>query len=124
MDWEVPSIYKGLTLLCIVLYVILNVQALTYSLFLQFVAFSDREIECKDCGDMFLFSSKEQAFYDKKGFSDMVRCKPCIQSKRERMALFDKKGVTSVDEMNKKKQSWSLSIFSYGACDSFIVVYY
>ena len=75
---------------------------LTNKTYLQFLDFIDREIECKDCGEMFLFSSKEQAFYEKKGFSDMVRCKSCIQSKRERMAVFDKKGVASVDEMSNR----------------------
>ena len=65
------------------------------------LAFTDREIECKDCGDMFIFSAKEQSFYQKRGFSDMVRCKSCIQSKRERMAVFDRKGVTNIDDMNK-----------------------
>merc|ERR1711934_799925 len=59
--------------------------------------FTDEEIECKDCGNMFLFSAREQAFYEKKGYSAMVRCKSCIQSKKERMALFDKKGITSID---------------------------
>ena len=62
--------------------------------------FTDEEIECKDCGDMFLFSAREQAFYEKKGYSAMVRCKSCIQSKKERMALFDKKGITSIDKMH------------------------
>ena len=49
---------------------------------------------------MFLFSAREQAFYEKKGYSAMVRCKSCIQSKKERMALFDKKGITSIDKMH------------------------
>ena len=37
----------------------------------------DKTIVCKDCGAEFVFTEREQAFYESKQFSDPVRCKAC-----------------------------------------------
>jgi CxxC-x17-CxxC domain-containing protein len=38
---------------------------------------SDRELRCASCGQRFLFSSGEQAYYAQNGLQDPRRCKPC-----------------------------------------------
>ena len=44
----------------------------------------DIEITCKDCGNKFLFTVKEQEFYKEKGFnSKPVRCNVCRKRKKE-----------------------------------------
>lgn len=42
----------------------------------------DKSIECADCGDTFVWTMKEQEFYQTKGFSQPKRCKPCRQKKK------------------------------------------
>lgn len=42
----------------------------------------DRQINCKDCRQDFNFSEGEQDFYDKKGFSDPVRCPDCRKKRK------------------------------------------
>lgn len=37
----------------------------------------DQTLECKDCGDDFTFSEKDQDFYKSKQFEPPKRCKPC-----------------------------------------------
>ncbi|HET7693962.1 MAG TPA: zinc-ribbon domain containing protein [Gemmatimonadota bacterium] len=40
--------------------------------------FADRSLTCRDCGDEFLFSSGEQAFFASKGLqNDPQRCPTC-----------------------------------------------
>ena len=43
----------------------------------------DIKITCKDCGEEFVFSIKEQEFYKQLGFeSQPVRCKACRQKRK------------------------------------------
>ncbi|MCL5102929.1 MAG: zinc-ribbon domain-containing protein [Armatimonadetes bacterium] len=37
----------------------------------------DKEITCKDCGQKFVFTAGEQEFFQSRGFSEPIRCKPC-----------------------------------------------
>lgn len=47
------------------------------------MSFSDRTLPCRDCGVEFLFSSKEQEFYQAKGFeNDPARCPGCRTSRK------------------------------------------
>ncbi len=51
--------------------------------------FEDREIQCSDCGETFVFTAEEQEFYTQKGFEAPKRCKACrtakkMQSKKKR----------------------------------------
>ena len=46
------------------------------------VGLSDKTLECKDCGNGFTFSVREQHFYQQKNFADPVRCKECYTAKK------------------------------------------
>lgn len=50
------------------------------------MSFTDRTLTCKDCGNSFVFSAREQEFYSSKGFeNDPARCPECRDvRKRER----------------------------------------
>lgn len=52
---------------------------------------TDKRLECRECGAEFIFSVREQHFYQEKNFAAPVRCKECYNAKKERMANFDKK---------------------------------
>ena len=44
---------------------------------------ADMTIKCKDCGNEFIFSEAEQAFYREKGFeNDPVRCPDCRKARK------------------------------------------
>ena len=45
---------------------------------------ADKTITCKDCGNEFIFTEKEQEFYKLKGFSDPLRCKSCRDERKRR----------------------------------------
>ena len=46
----------------------------------------DETLECRDCGNSFIFSAGEQAFFAEKGFTNKpVRCKDCKDAKKARM---------------------------------------
>jgi CxxC-x17-CxxC domain-containing protein len=43
----------------------------------------DSQIRCSDCGELFLFSEQEQAFFAEKGLNTPPkRCKPCRQARK------------------------------------------
>jgi len=45
---------------------------------------ADKTIICKDCGDSFIFSESEQAFYKEKGFeNEPQRCPNCRKSRKQ-----------------------------------------
>ena len=46
----------------------------------------DTVLQCKDCDAKFMFQSAERVFYNKRGFSDPVRCKPCQAVKKSAFA--------------------------------------
>ena len=44
---------------------------------------ADKTIVCKDCGNEFVFTEGEQAFYKEKGFeNDPVRCPECRKARK------------------------------------------
>ncbi|WP_346887628.1 zinc-ribbon domain-containing protein [Clostridium sp. UBA1056] len=44
---------------------------------------ADRTLTCKDCGNEFIFTEGEQAFYAEKGFeNDPVRCADCRKARK------------------------------------------
>lgn len=49
----------------------------------------DKSIKCVDCNETFVWTMKDQAFYEKKGFSPPKRCKDCRAKKK---ASFANKG--------------------------------
>ena len=42
----------------------------------------DKKITCKDCGQEFIFTVREQEFYEEKDFHEPVRCKACRDKKK------------------------------------------
>jgi CxxC-x17-CxxC domain-containing protein len=44
----------------------------------------DQILQCLDCGQDFVFSEKEQAFFEEKGFSTPKRCRECRTARRDR----------------------------------------
>jgi len=47
--------------------------------------FEDKKLTCKDCGEEFLFTVREQEFYQDKGFqNDPSRCASCRAAKKQR----------------------------------------
>lgn len=49
------------------------------------MAFVDREIQCLDCSQGFVFTAGEQEFYERKGFKEEPkRCKPCRDQRKAR----------------------------------------
>lgn len=43
----------------------------------------DIELVCKDCGEKFMFTVRDQEFYAEKGFTNQpVRCKACRDKKK------------------------------------------
>ncbi|CAN5779943.1 zinc-ribbon domain containing protein [soil metagenome] len=43
---------------------------------------SDQTLTCRDCGQQFVFTAGEQAFYQERGFTPPMRCQDC-RSKRK-----------------------------------------
>jgi CxxC-x17-CxxC domain-containing protein len=44
---------------------------------------SDQTLTCRDCGQQFVFSAGEQAFYQERGFSPPMRCPACRQKRKQ-----------------------------------------
>ncbi len=53
---------------------------------------SDKVLQCRDCGNEFVFSAGEQDFYTARGFSEPTRCPDC---RAARKASRDSGGGTS-----------------------------
>ena len=46
--------------------------------------YEDKTLICKDCGQEFVFTAGEQAFYAERGFEDEPqRCKPCRDARKQ-----------------------------------------
>ena len=47
--------------------------------------YQDKTLTCRDCGNEFVFSASEQAFFAEKGFqNDPTRCPACRAARRNR----------------------------------------
>ena len=45
--------------------------------------YQDKTLPCRDCGNEFVFSASEQAFFAEKGFqNEPTRCKACRQARK------------------------------------------
>lgn len=50
------------------------------------MAFQDKTLVCKECGNEFVFTAGEQEFYAEKGFeNEPNRCKTCRDARKRRM---------------------------------------
>ena len=49
------------------------------------MAYEDKTLVCKECGNEFVFTAGEQEFYAEKGFeNEPQRCKPCRDARKNR----------------------------------------
>jgi hypothetical protein len=49
------------------------------------MSFDDKSIRCSDCGTTFTFSSREQEFFESKGFTnEPKRCPTCRRANKAR----------------------------------------
>jgi CxxC-x17-CxxC domain-containing protein len=44
--------------------------------------YSDKTLTCSDCGEQFVFTERDQAFYAERGFSEPRRCASCRAIKK------------------------------------------
>ena len=45
--------------------------------------YNDKILVCKDCGQEFTFTARDQEFYAEKGFTnEPLRCKPCRDARK------------------------------------------
>lgn len=44
---------------------------------------SDRTLTCRDCGQTFVFTAGEQAFYAERGYSEPLRCPSCRAARKQ-----------------------------------------
>ena len=50
------------------------------------MAFEDKVLTCRECGNEFVFTAGEQEFYAEKGFeNEPGRCKDCRDARKRRM---------------------------------------
>ncbi len=54
---------------------------------------SDRTVTCRDCGDAFVFTAGEQAFYTERGFSEPQRCPTCRAARKSQRNSGDSYGA-------------------------------
>lgn len=45
-------------------------------------SFKDRVLRCADCGSSFVFTAREQAFYQERNFSEPRRCPACRAARK------------------------------------------
>ena len=62
--------------------------------------FEDKFITCIDCGDEFLFTASEQAYFTSKELSQPKRCKACRDYRRTRIIVDNT--PTAIDRANGK----------------------
>lgn len=48
------------------------------------MAYQDKTLKCRDCGEGFGFTAGEQEFFTQKGFSAPTRCPNCRKKKKSR----------------------------------------
>ena len=77
------------------------------------MAQQDQNIQCKDCGREFVWTAKEQEFYQEKGFNAPVRCKDCRAKAR---ANFNNGGGGRDDR--GPRQSFPITCSECGAQDT------
>ncbi|HZI89387.1 MAG TPA: zinc-ribbon domain containing protein [Candidatus Polarisedimenticolia bacterium] len=58
---------------------------------------SDKSIKCRDCGEEFVFTAGEQAFYKERGFQhEPTRCRRCREEKKRQGGGISTLGTASV----------------------------
>lgn len=58
--------------------------------------FTDKTLVCQDCGEEFVFTAGEQAFYKEKGLEhEPKRCKACRDKKKANRANFEQRAEST-----------------------------
>jgi hypothetical protein len=52
----------------------------------------DQHLTCADCNQDFLWSAREQEFYQEKGFQPPKRCKDCTRARKEQRGRAEGRG--------------------------------
>lgn len=50
--------------------------------------FEDQQLQCVECGKIFVFSAEDQEFYSTKGYSAPKRCPECREARKSRSNSF------------------------------------
>lgn len=45
-------------------------------------AFTDKDMQCVDCGNPFVFTARDQEFFQRQGFQNPKRCRECRAIKK------------------------------------------
>jgi hypothetical protein len=45
---------------------------------------SDELLTCQDCGDTFIYTARDKAFFAQRDYPPPRRCRPCRDAKRQR----------------------------------------
>ena len=45
--------------------------------------YQDKQLECADCKQTFVFTGRDQQFFEEKQFVPPKRCKPCREAKKQ-----------------------------------------
>lgn len=45
--------------------------------------YHDKELVCQDCNTPFIFSARDQEFYENNGFKEPKRCKSCRDKRKK-----------------------------------------
>lgn len=49
----------------------------------------DKKIKCQDCGEEFIFTERDQSFYQEKGFEPPKRCRFCRNARKVRQVAYN-----------------------------------
>ena len=67
---------------------------------------ADKTLVCSDCGNEFVFTEGEQAFYAEKGFTnEPKRCPECRKARKQQR--FNKNQENKLLNMNKIRKKWN-----------------
>lgn len=65
------------------------------------MSFQDKSIECVDCGEKFVFSSREQELYATRGFTnEPKRCQTCRQARKDKRGSSTGTGLEGQAQMH------------------------
>jgi CxxC-x17-CxxC domain-containing protein len=74
---------------------------------------SDKIIKCRDCGEEFVFTAGEQAFYKERGFQhEPTRCRRCRDEKKRQATGVPSSGGMSASPMGSATREFHEAVCS------------
>ncbi len=74
----------------------------------------DKFLTCKDCGEDFIFTVREQDFYFQKGFEhDPARCGPCRNNRKRDRNMTGNPGFATPMNVNNSRPSYGAGAANY-----------